>query len=82
MRHTLLTFAAVLAAAPAFAADEIVVTAERRAVAASRVPSNAASLSAAEIAAIGAQAPSEALNRLPGVAIHRGSGMESLPAIR
>ncbi|MDX2233041.1 MAG: TonB-dependent receptor, partial [Hyphomonadaceae bacterium] len=28
------------------------------------------------------QAPSEALNRLPGVAIHRGSGVESLPAIR
>jgi outer membrane receptor for Fe3+-dicitrate len=82
MRRALLTFASVLSAAPAFAADDIVVTAERRAAAVGRIASNVAALSAADLAAIGAQAPSEALNRLAGVAIQRGSGMESLPAIR
>lgn len=82
MRRFALTFAAVLAAAPAFAVDEVIVTAERRAVAAARVPSNSAALDAEALRGLGAQAPSEALNRLAGVAIHRGSGMESLPAIR
>ncbi|MBU6373856.1 MAG: TonB-dependent receptor [Alphaproteobacteria bacterium] len=82
MRALALCLAAVSLAASAFASDDIVVTAERRAIAASRVPSNAAALSAADLEAIGAQAGSEALNRFPGVAIHRGSGMESLPAIR
>jgi outer membrane receptor protein involved in Fe transport len=62
--------------------QEIVVTAERRAVAAELLPSNAAALDAEDLARIGAQAPSEALNRLPAVAIQRGSGVESLPAIR
>lgn len=75
---------ATLALAPlaARADDEIVVTAERRAQPLSTLPSNAASLSRADLESIGAQAPSEALNRIPGVAIHRGSGVESLPAIR
>jgi outer membrane receptor protein involved in Fe transport len=86
MRRFALTFAAVLAAAPAFAADDpagdVIVTAERRAVAAARVPSNSAALDAEALRGVGAQVPSEALNRLAGVAIHRGSGMESLPAIR
>lgn len=66
----------------AHAEDEIVVTAERRAQSIATLPSNAASLSRDDLDAVGAQAPSEALNRLPGVAIHRGSGVESLPAIR
>jgi iron complex outermembrane recepter protein len=72
----------VLAPIAAFADDEIVVTAERRAQNISTLPSNAASLSRDDLDSVGAQAPSEALNRLPGVAIHRGSGVESLPAIR
>ncbi|MDX2233324.1 MAG: TonB-dependent receptor, partial [Hyphomonadaceae bacterium] len=77
-----LTIAAAQASAKARADDTIVVTAERRAQAVSTVPSNAAALDAEDLALVGAQAPSEALNRLPGVAIHRGSGVESLPAIR
>ena len=75
---------ASLALAPlaARADDEIVVTAERRAQARATLPSNAASLDRKDLDTIAAQAPSEALNRIPGVAIHRGSGVESLPAIR
>lgn len=68
-------------ASPAFA-QEIVVTGERRAVEASDVASSVARLSADDLAGIGAQAPSEALNRLAGVAIHRNNGVENLPAIR
>lgn len=68
-------------AAPA-SAQEIVVTLERRAQTGDEVASNAAALAAAELARIAAQAPSEALNRLPGVAIHRNNGVENLPAIR
>jgi outer membrane receptor protein involved in Fe transport len=69
-------------ATPTLADDTIVVTAERRAQEVATLPSNASALDAGDLATIGAQAPSEALNRLPGVAIHRGSGVESLPAIR
>jgi len=68
-------------AAPA-AAQEIVVTLERRAQSTSDIAGNAAALRAEDLAHIGAQAPSEALNRLPGVAIHRNNGVENLPAIR
>lgn len=76
-----LGFLMLVSAAPA-AAQEIVVTLERRAQAADQVASNAASLNADDLARIAAQAPSEALNRLPGVAIHRNNGVENLPAIR
>lgn len=83
MRFSSLLIASfVLAPLAAHADDEIVVTAERRAQDIATLPSNAASLSGEDLDVIGAQAPSEALNRLPGVAIHRGSGVESLPAIR
>ncbi len=78
----LLCVSLTLAPIAARADDEIVVTAARRAQALTTLPSNAASLSRDDLAAIGAQAPSEALNRIPGVAVHRGSGVESLPAIR
>ncbi|MBI1252473.1 MAG: TonB-dependent receptor plug domain-containing protein [Alphaproteobacteria bacterium] len=74
-------FWAVSAASPAFA-QEIVVTAERRAQDASRLATNAASLSGDELAFVAPQTASEALNRLPGVAIHRNNGVENLPAIR
>lgn len=77
-----LLLSALAFAAPALADEVIVVTAERRPQDAATLPSNAASLSADDLARLGAQAPSEALNRLSGVAIHRGSGVESLPAIR
>lgn len=82
MRFSSLLVASLSLAGPAFAEDEIVVTAERRAQDVSTLASNAAALSGDDLSRIGAQAPSEALNRLPGVAIHRGSGVESLPAIR
>ncbi len=69
--------------APAFAQEsEIVVTAERRAQALDTLASNAAALSSDDLARVDAQAPSEALNRLPGVSIHRNNGVENLPAIR
>lgn len=82
MRFGLTLLASIALAAPAFAEETIVVTAERREQALGTLPSNAAALTADDLARVGAQAPSEALNRLPGVAIHRGSGVESLPAMR
>lgn len=68
-------------ASPAFA-QEIVVTAERRAQETNTLAGNAAALTAEDLERIGAQHPAEALNRLPGVAIHRNNGVENLPAIR
>jgi outer membrane receptor protein involved in Fe transport len=82
MRLPLFLLTTLALAAPVHADNEIVVTAERRAQNISTLPSNAAALSGDDLDSLGAQAPSEALNRLPGVAIHRGSGVESLPAIR
>jgi outer membrane receptor protein involved in Fe transport len=64
------------------AAQEIVVTGERRAQDLASTPSNSATLSSDVLQRIGAQHPSEAMNRLPGVNVHRNNGMESLPAIR
>lgn len=46
------------------------------------LPGNTAVLDTASIDRIDAHHPAEALNRLPGVLIHRGSGMEHLTAIR
>ncbi|KAF0177522.1 MAG: TonB-dependent receptor [Hyphomonadaceae bacterium] len=82
MRFGFFLLASLSLAGPVFADDEIIVTAERRAQSISTLPSNAAALTRDDLDSVGAQAPSEALNRLPGVAIHRGSGVESLPAIR
>ena len=67
-------------AAPA-AAQEIIVTADREALLAER-PGSVAQLRSDDLAAIGAQVPSEALNRLPGVSIQRNNGVENLIAIR
>lgn len=82
MNRAALLLSALALATPAFADDTIVVTAERRSQDRATLPSNIAALGADNLQRIGAQAPSEALNRLPGVAIHRGSGVESLPAVR
>ncbi|MGE3930503.1 MAG: TonB-dependent receptor, partial [Hyphomonadaceae bacterium] len=71
----------VALAAPA-AAQEIVVTGDRRAQDAARFAGSAARLDAGALARIDAQVAAEALNRLPGVAIHRNNGVENLPAIR
>ncbi|MGE0045242.1 MAG: TonB-dependent receptor [Hyphomonadaceae bacterium] len=76
-----LAFAALAAASPAWG-QAIVVTGERRAQETSTLAGNAAALTSDDLAEISPQVASEALNRLPGVAIHRNNGIENLPAIR
>lgn len=75
---------ALTALSPAFAgeADELVVTGERRAVSVSTLPGGVSVIGKEELARIGADHPSEILNRAPGVLIHRGNGAEHLTAIR
>lgn len=68
-------------AAPAYA-QEIIVTGERRAQDVETLAGNTARMSGEELARVDAHVASEALNRLPGVAIHRNNGVENLPAIR
>jgi outer membrane receptor protein involved in Fe transport len=87
-RFVLLGVLAVPAAAAAVAEegeapDEvIVITATRSAQAATDQAGNTARLDEAEIDAIHADHIAEALNRLPGVYLHRGNGAEHLTAIR
>lgn len=75
---------AVLTTAPATATtlEEIVVTATRRPVPALSVPLSLGSLGPGAITLVGSTHHSEILNRAPGVMIQRGSGQESLTAIR
>ena len=70
--------------APVFAQsiDELVVSADRTLAARTGEVGGYASLEADEIAALGALHPHEALARVPGVWISRGSGQEHLTAIR
>ncbi len=80
-----LWFASLAAASsltPVFAEDAIVVTAERRAEALSDVPQSISVLPAEELRLIDADHISEALARVPGVSLNRGSGAEHLTAIR
>jgi iron complex outermembrane receptor protein len=62
--------------------EEIVVTASRRPVPALETPFSLGSLGREAIALTGATHHSEILNRVAGVMIQRGSGQESLTAIR
>lgn len=80
MRLLLVTSLALACAAPA-AGQDIIVTADREALLREQ-PGSVAALNAGDLAIIGAQVPSEALNRLPGVAIQRNNGVENLIAIR
>lgn len=64
------------------AADQIVVTAERRETAAREAPASVSALNADAIIRVGADHPAEILNRAAGVLIHRGNGQEHLTAIR
>ncbi len=64
------------------AADEIIVSAERREAARSETPLSVSALGGDEILRINADHPAEALNRSAGVLIHRGNGQEHLTAIR
>ena len=72
-----------LCTTPALAAEsDIVITGDRRALDRDKLAGNSAALTQDQLEEIGAQHPSEALNRVPGVDFHRGSGVETLPAIR
>ncbi len=71
-----------LAAQPGVTADTVVVTAERRPSAQRDAPLSISTFDAEGLARIGADHPSEILNRAAGVLIHRGSGQESLTSIR
>ena len=63
-------------------ADEVVVTGERRPVSIDLTSSSVSVISVEELRRIGADHPSEVLNRVPGVLLHRGSGQEHLTSIR
>lgn len=82
---------ALLAAEPAMAEstasteqilERVTVTAKRSPQPLGTLAGNVARLSTDDIDFIRAEHPSEALDRLPGVFIHRGNGLEHLTAIR
>lgn len=92
-RHPRATAPATLAllavgsvATPSMAApqglEEIVVTATRRPSPALETPLSLGAVNREALRLLGSTHHSEALNRLPGVMIQRGSGQESLTAIR
>ena len=62
--------------------DTIVVTAERRAQSATEIARSISVLDRETLSLISADHVSEALARVPGVGLHRGSGTEHLTAIR
>jgi len=70
------------AAAQSAVLEEIVVTATRQPLPAHDVPLSLGTVGADELRLLGSTHHAEALNRLPGVMIQRGSGQESLTAIR
>jgi outer membrane receptor protein involved in Fe transport len=80
--------ASAITAVTAFAADaertleEIVVTATRRAEPALRTPVSIGRIPEADVLLVGSTHHSEILNRVAGAMIQRGSGQESLTAIR
>ena len=69
-------------AAPLPALEEVVVTAQRRAVPTLATPLSIGRVGASAIELVGATHSSEVLNRVPGAMVQRGSGQESLTAIR
>lgn len=79
-----LFFVIVASVAPgvAAAADEIVVTGERRAQAAQTAPASISALGQDQLRLTAADHIAEALSRAAGVNLHRGSGAEHLTAIR
>jgi outer membrane receptor protein involved in Fe transport len=62
--------------------EEVVVTAAKQAQSRLDVPASIAAVGGADLRLLGASHASEALNRIAGVMIQRGSGQESLTAIR
>ena len=77
-----LAVAATGSAGAAARLEEIVVTAARKQVLERDTPLSIARVGAGDIVLTGATHSSEVLNRVPGVMIQRGSGEESLTAIR
>jgi outer membrane receptor protein involved in Fe transport len=74
-----------LHAGHAFAAaplEEVVVTAQRQAVPVLQTPLSLGRVDRDVLQLVGATHASEVVNRVPGVMVQRGSGQESLPAIR
>ncbi|HET9693203.1 MAG TPA: TonB-dependent receptor [Steroidobacteraceae bacterium] len=71
-----------LLAAPVAQLEEVVVTARRQAVPTLATPLSIGRVGDAEIDLVGATHSSELLNRVPGALVQRGSGQESLTAIR
>jgi len=69
-------------AAPVPGLEEVVVTAQRRAVPALSTPLSIGRIGQSGIELVGATHSSEVLNRVPGAMVQRGSGQESLTAIR
>lgn len=84
MRPFAASLLALAVTAPALAQtdDVIVVTASRQAEDRSATSTPVAVLGTAEIERLGAHHAAEALNRLPGVFVHRGNGVEHLTAVR
>jgi outer membrane receptor protein involved in Fe transport len=78
----LLLPAAIASAATPSPLEEVVVTAQRQAVSELATPLSIDRVAGADLALLGATHSSEALNRVPGVTVQRGSGQESLTAIR
>lgn len=74
--------AAATARAASPALEEIVVTAQRQPVATLATPLSIGRVDRDAIDLLGATHSSEVLNRVPGVMVQRGSGQESLTAIR
>ena len=87
-RQTILTLAVTtLALAPTLlrgapVLEEVVVTAERQAVPILVTPLSIGRVGDGDLRLVGTTHGSEALNRVPGTMIQRGSGQESLTAIR
>ncbi len=84
MRPFAASLLALAVTAPALAQtdDVIVVTASRQAEDRSATSTPVAVLGGEEIQRLGAHHAAEALNRLPGVFVHRGNGVEHLTAVR
>ncbi|MGQ0428391.1 MAG: TonB-dependent receptor [Gammaproteobacteria bacterium] len=78
----LLAAAGVAAPAAATELEDVIVTATRSRVALLDHPGSATRLAAADLLLAGATHSSELLNRAPGAMIQRGSGQESLTALR
>ncbi len=73
---------AILHAAPAQSLDEVIVTATRSPVAVMDYPGSVTRIDAATVGLTSPTHSSELLNRAPGTMIQRGSGQESLTALR